>query len=189
MDLSVVVVTFNSAACIELCLESVRRHLPTAEIVVVDNASGDATPEILQGHPDVGFVANVRNDGFGRACNLGAQEATSGHLLFLNPDVVVTHCDSEGLGQLLGAEPFGLVGPDSTEAQGLMGVQIEAHFLHDWFEQTLGTLRPREWRRPRRRPEPPHGDAWLSGSMLLARRTEFHRLGGFDPRFFLYYED
>jgi N-acetylglucosaminyl-diphospho-decaprenol L-rhamnosyltransferase len=189
MDLAIVVVTFNSATCIESCLESVREHLPAAELVVVDNASTDASPEIIEATAEARFVANERNNGFGRACNVGARTAMRSHLLFLNPDVVVTHANVDALERLLETEPFGLFGPKRTVTGVPMGAQPEAALLNDWFEHTIGILRPREWSPRRRRVDDSEARIWLSGAMLLAKRSEFLSLGGFDPRFFLYYED
>jgi N-acetylglucosaminyl-diphospho-decaprenol L-rhamnosyltransferase len=188
MDLCVVVVTFNSAACIGSCLTSVREHLPAAEIVVVDNASQDETAELVL---DAGaqLIRNRRNEGFGRAANRGAGDASQGHVLFLNPDVSVTHCDGAALDELLQAERLGLVGPRPTTTSGLIGPQPEPSLGHEWLEQTVGTLRPRELQGRTRSPSRAEGCDWVSGSMLLVRRGEFLRLGGFDRRFFLYYED
>src|ERR1700686_2199043 len=146
MNLSVVVVTFNSEDCIESCLEAVRRHLPTAELLVVDNASTDATRLIVRSREGVCLVKNRRNDGFGRACNVGARAATNGYLLFLHPDVMLTEWDFEAIEPLLQSEPFGLIGPAPRHDGGLIGTQNEPHVLRDWFELTLGMVRPREGR-------------------------------------------
>jgi GT2 family glycosyltransferase len=188
MGLSVVVVTYNSAQCIRECLGAVKAELPRAEIIVVDNGSGDATRRLAETE-GVRLIANERNVGFGRACNAGAEAARASHLLFLNPDVLVTRAEVAALEELLDSKPFGLAAPEPTEpSAGLMGAQSERHWLADWYDQTLATLRPRELRRRptrhRRRAE-----TWLSGSILFASRVEFLELGGFDPRFFLYYED
>jgi GT2 family glycosyltransferase len=185
MDLSVVVVTFNSAACLEACLGALSRQLPGAEVLVVDNASSDGTQAIARA-AGAGVLENERNDGFGRASNRGAREAARRHVLFLNPDVVVTRCDRDALAAILEATPLGLVGPARAGSGGLIGPQREPHPHVDWLEQTIGTVVPREL--PRRARSRVEGD-WVSGSMLLVRRSEFDGLGGFDPRFFLYYED
>jgi len=190
MDLSVVVATFNSAECVGGCLDAVRRHVPSAEIVVVDNASADdSLAAAAAAAPNATVVANTANKGFGRAANAGAEAATRGHVLFLNPDVVVTHCDSPGLEKLFERTPFGLIGPATKLSAGVIGAQREPRLVHDWLEQTVGFVRPRKWRRrPAARPAA-RSKLWLSGSMLLANREEFLRMRGFDPRFFLYYED
>lgn len=189
MDLAVVIVTFNSAGCIRFCVDAVREYLPAAEAIVVDNASRDRTRQILL-DADVHVVANNSNEGFGRAANRGLTLTTCRHVLFLNPDVVVTQCDDSALAKLLDSEPLGLVGPRrrSSDTNGLIGVQDEPGLIQEWFAQALGPLRPREFGRPRRQ-TPRVRTPWMSGSMLLVRRSEFRAVGGFDPRYFLYYED
>jgi len=192
MGLSVVVVTFNSAACVATCLSSVRRFLPRAEIVGVDNASEDDTVDVLSSFPDVQLVRSAENLGFGRACNLGAEAAAGTHVLFLNPDVVLTGADEEQLGRLIARDPFGLAAPQLVSGEGARktseGGRAESHWLRDYAAHTWLTLWPREL------PLPGGGQTngnvdWVSGALLIARTSEFRRLGGFDPRFFLYYED
>jgi N-acetylglucosaminyl-diphospho-decaprenol L-rhamnosyltransferase len=186
MDVSVVIVTYDSRACIAECLRAVRSNLGDAELVVVDNASTDSTKDLIAGAaPEAHVVANRENVGFGRACNAGAAVATRGHLLFLNPDVVVTNVDADELARVLAAEPFGLVAP-LLDAGG--GLQAERHWLADYVDHTWQTVTPRGLRTGLRGAR--DGDTpWASGAMLLVDRTEFLALGGFDDRFFLYYED
>ncbi len=184
------IVTYNSAACIAECLQSVRERMPEAEIVVVDNASEDATLALVgAGAPDANVVGNGTNVGFGRACNAGARAAGAAHLLFLNPDVVVTDFDLPALERLLAKRPFGLAAPllvwDSAET---VGAQAERHWLADYIDQTWQIVTPRGLRKSYRAAGP--GERrWASGAMLLVEREEFMRVGGFDERFFLYYED
>jgi N-acetylglucosaminyl-diphospho-decaprenol L-rhamnosyltransferase len=188
MDLSVVLVTFNSASCVHNCLTSVRAQLPGAEVVVVDNASADDTLRILEAD-EAKLISLNRNVGFGRACNQGADAATRSHLLFLNPDVVVTSADVAALEALFANRPFGMIGPKPQPGDGVIGPQQEPRLLDDWLHHTIGTLRPREWRQLPAVSASLPDEPWLSGSMLLVDRSEFLALRGFDPRFFLYYED
>ena len=77
------------------------------------------------------------------------------------------------------AEDLGSVPEDSLRG--------ERHWLHEYVGQTFGLLRPREWR-----PGRSSGavrSSWIPGALLLVDKEEFLGLGGFDPRFFLYYED
>jgi GT2 family glycosyltransferase len=186
--ISVVVVTYHSAECIADCLASVRRVLPDAEIVVVDNNSKDDTVNLAAAAVDgVRLIELEENVGFGRACNVGAKTAMRAHLLFLNPDTRVEEVDREGLAQLLTRRPFGLVAPtfdDEPERR-----RLESHWVLELASHAAGMLRPREWRPPRVRHSQDGTRAWVGGAMLLANRDEFLKLGGFDPRFFLYYED
>jgi N-acetylglucosaminyl-diphospho-decaprenol L-rhamnosyltransferase len=184
--ISAVVVTYDSAACVGGCIASVRDVLPRAEIVVVDNRSRDETVNAIRAAaPQARVIENDENVGFGRACNVGAEAARGSHVLFLNPDVVVTAVRQRRLHELLATRPFGLVAPDLEGEVDRR--RAENSWTRDFFAHTLETFRPREWRRPGGRHSA--DDAWVSGAMLLVSREEFLELGGFDPRFFLYYED
>jgi N-acetylglucosaminyl-diphospho-decaprenol L-rhamnosyltransferase len=92
-DIAAVVVTYQSAETIELCLQRLRAADGVAQIRVVDNASTDGTLEIVQRHAladaRVRFIANPDNPGFGIACNQGADDSDSIWLAFVNPDCMV----------------------------------------------------------------------------------------------------
>lgn len=193
VGLSAVFVTHDSEDCIEEALASVRRQLPSTELVVVDNASEDRTREIVRAFGGVRLVAQEENLGFGRACNIGADNSTGTHLLFVNPDARIVSVDSVALQKLLQERPCGLVGPyfvssDADAESGRGELRPERHWLFAYASETFVLLRPRELA-----PGPPRarrdGAHWLAASVLLAEREEFDRLGRFDPRFFLYYED
>jgi N-acetylglucosaminyl-diphospho-decaprenol L-rhamnosyltransferase len=187
--ISAVVVAYDSAECIASCLTSVRKVLPDAELVVVDNASSDETVRLATfAVEDVRLVRLEENVGFGRACNIGAEVASRPHVLFLNPDTRVASLDRNALAQLLARRPFGLAAPALRDEPDRL--RAERHWLSDVVSHTAGMLRPRELRRRGRHRS--FGDsrrAWVGGAMLLVARDEFLTLGGFDPRFFLYYED
>jgi N-acetylglucosaminyl-diphospho-decaprenol L-rhamnosyltransferase len=186
--ISVVIVTYNSAACVASCIASVRGALPDAELVVVDNASEDDTVrESRAAAPEVHLIECGENLGFGRACNKGAETASGTHVLFLNPDASVVAIDRERLDHLLAGRPFGLVAP-LFDGAGDRRTQ-ETSWTADFLAHTLAVLRPRELRSRPRRFRGGTAAIWVSGGMLLVARTEFLGQGGFDPRFFLYYED
>lgn len=92
-DIAAVVVTYQSAETIELCLQRLRAADGVVQIRVVDNASSDGTLEVVQRHaladPRVRFIANPDNPGFGTACNQGADDCASPWLAFINPDCMV----------------------------------------------------------------------------------------------------
>jgi len=186
MTLSVVIVTYNSAEVLPACLATVRSRLPEAEVIVVDNASTDGTRALCEPRDDVTLIANGRNDGFGRACNAGVQAARSTHVLLLNPDVELSAVEAVGLEHELARRPFGLCAPQVQDVGA--GGSTARHWARELVGHVLGPLRPQELpslartRRPGQR-------WWPFGALLLIERDEFLRLGGFDRRFFLYYED
>jgi N-acetylglucosaminyl-diphospho-decaprenol L-rhamnosyltransferase len=194
MNLSVVTVTFNSAHCIAAFLASVAQHLNGAEVIVVDNDSRDGTADrIASSDATVRVIQNGGNVGFARACNAGADASTRTHILFLNPDVAVAAVDRGELERLLLTRPFGLVAPmlvtRAGNRQRIEHDYPEPPWVSDYFQNTLHALRPDELPVPRRRFARRGVPKWAGGAMLLVERKEFQALGGFDPRFFLYYED
>src|SRR5918999_602008 len=183
-------VTHESASCVGKCLASLAKHLPSAEVVVVDNASTDASAQVARA-AGARVVELPRNVGFGRGCNAGVEMASGEHILFVNPDVTLSSVKHEALEDLLARRPFGLVAGRLVNATGTPRRERrlpEPSWLADFYRHTVGMLRPRGLRLPvrlsRERP-----DGWASAALLLAARDEFERVGGFDPRFFLYYED
>jgi N-acetylglucosaminyl-diphospho-decaprenol L-rhamnosyltransferase len=116
IDLSVVVVTWNSAALLPACLESLladaeRAGLST-EVVVVDNASGDDTRAVARDFPQVQLVELEENRGFAVATNIGLRRARGRAALLLNPDTELRPGALAALWRALWAMPHvGLVGP------------------------------------------------------------------------------
>jgi N-acetylglucosaminyl-diphospho-decaprenol L-rhamnosyltransferase len=188
--LTAVVVTHNSAEVIDSCLRSLRAQLSNAELIVVDNASTDATRVRCQEFSELTLLENPANLGFGRACNQGAQSATGSHVLFVNPDARLVEAKGSNLWVELTREPFGLIGPlflrDGARAAPLL--LPDRPWPMDVLMHALGPLRPREF--PSLPKIPVRRKAWWpGGAVLLAARAEFLSLGGFRPEFFLYYED
>src|SRR3954468_8185082 len=88
-DISVVIVSYKVPELLRACLASVQRETIgcTYEIVVVENASGDNSAELVRNEfPDVRLIALAENIGFAAGSNLGARESTGEYVLMLNPD-------------------------------------------------------------------------------------------------------
>lgn len=99
---SVLITTFNSAATLPACLESLRlQNYPRMELIIVDNASTDGTLRALGSAPDnASLIVNPQNLGFAAAQNQAIQSARGSWLLCLNPDVVL---DSSFVSRLVAA--------------------------------------------------------------------------------------
>jgi hypothetical protein len=180
MDLSVIIVTYNSAPTISNCLHSVRQQEGVPfEILVVDNASADDTVQRVRAlGAGIELLANPRNIGFGRACNQGAA-ASKGKILFLlNPDAQIQGTDAlASIAEAFQENPrWGIAGtrivrPDGrVEKFGEPNYPGERHFHCD-FSHLPGKL------------------AWVLGASMGLRREVFFAVDGFDPGFFLYSEE
>jgi GT2 family glycosyltransferase len=91
VELSVVIVTYRCLPFTELCLQSLLwQKDERLEVIIVDNNSNDGSTEILKNrHPEITVISNLKNVGFGSACNQGIKIAQGRYLLMLNPDTVV----------------------------------------------------------------------------------------------------
>jgi GT2 family glycosyltransferase len=193
LDVSVVVVTYNSSHCVQECLASLAEHLRPAEIVVVDNGSDDDSVEAVRRGvvADPVVVEAGTNLGFARACNLGVARARCETVMFVNPDVRISHVDRHALEEALTEPRLGLLVPLLSPTPGTTA-EHQIFPYRPWrravLAQAWAPLRPRELRR-RRRPARSVESAWAAAALLFVRRQELLDAGGFDSRFFLYGED
>jgi N-acetylglucosaminyl-diphospho-decaprenol L-rhamnosyltransferase len=188
---TVVFVSYNSAKSIGPAIQSARKYLPDAEIIVVDNGSVDQTCCIVRESEGVQLLSGHGNIGFGAGVNLAARSATGELLIVLNPDTEVTHIDVSGLSELAHCPSVGIRGclvVDGGRARHLK--YSEWHWrgelcwlIVQWF------LMPREITLRRPRSFLPRSRPWISGAAFVVGRTEFLELGGFDEGIFLYFED
>ena len=90
---SVIIPVYNAFEQLELCVQSLRRTLPSEayELIVIDNASTDErVVPYLDSLPEITVIKNDANLGFAKACNQGAERATPGNaLFFLNSDAIL----------------------------------------------------------------------------------------------------
>jgi hypothetical protein len=176
VDVSVIIVTYNSAGCIAACVESVlAQQGVTFEVIVVDNASTDETPARLK-NLACRVISAGGNLGFGRGNNLGFGVSSGRYIYLLNPDAQLTEKNSLAvLCRAMDAHPqWGMAGTrvlskkvESPPATGYPGAR---HVRRD-FSKLPGKI------------------AWIVGASMMIRRDAYEKLGGFDPRFFLYSEE
>lgn len=197
MDLSpvsIILVSFNDRRRLLECLASVRSDPQAAacEILVVDNASTDGSPEAVRaGFPGVRLIANSDNVGFSKANNRGVAESRGAFLLFLNTDTLVPAGAIAALLERLRSDlSVGAVGPALVHRPGDYQVSFgnRVGFAAQIFQKiVLNPLHKRALRKKIIRS--PREVGWLSAACLLCRREAFESAGGFDERFFLYFED
>ncbi|MDQ3572839.1 MAG: glycosyltransferase family 2 protein [Actinomycetota bacterium] len=185
-SLSVIVVAYRQGEAIVPALAAVDEQLDAAdELIVVDNASGDATPDaIAAAAPTARLIRNPVNAGFPAACNSASREATGDLLVFLNPDAIVAPGWRDQI-----AKPY-VDGRSWTAWQALVTteegtiVNTRGGVVHftgiAWAGGAGEPLLDDEADRP---------VGFASGACLAIRRADFTRAGGFASEFFLYHED
>jgi N-acetylglucosaminyl-diphospho-decaprenol L-rhamnosyltransferase len=194
-SIGVVIVTWNSGATIDRCLESCAGH----SITVVDNASTDDTVDRVRRHADVYLIANAENRGFAAAANQGIARTPDDTVLLLNPDVelldkvepLAEACTGSGIviaaGRLVdssGATQKGftvrrLPTPLALtfEVLGLNRIFPSNHVNHRYRCLDLDLDAEADVEQP-------------AGAFLMFRREFWREIGGFDERFFpVWFED
>lgn len=201
MDLSILIVTYNSARLVGPLLTRLKAQLQdlNAEVVVVDNASKDDTVAVIRSeHPWVTLVASPVNLGFAAGNNLAAQHATGTNLLLLNPDAV-PHDGAlqRGLALMASHEGVGLAG---GELRGPDHSRQPSARMFPRLRDELFTLSGMAARFPKSRfwarldrgwadPEQAAQVDWIPGAFVFIPASVFKWMGGFDERYFMYYEE
>jgi hypothetical protein len=178
MDVSVIIVTYNSARCIRQCLASVFAQTGVAvECIVVDNASADDTVSATKDF-NVRLFANRDNIGYGRGNNQGFAAASGRYIFLLNPDA--RFLENDALKKLCNAV-------DTNPRWGMAGTVLRSP--EGGSESEPATEYPGQRRVHRDFSSLPGAIAWIGGASMIVRRELYQKLNGFDPAFFLYSEE
>lgn len=202
-SLDIVIVNWNSGGQLCACLNSVAETRPRSvelrRVVVVDNASTDGSARDLSASSlPLILVENGENRGFAAACNQGARGTDSRYLLFLNPDTVLLP------GSI--SQPVAFLEAPRSRDVGICGIQlVDEHgvvarscsrfptttmFLSKMFG--LDAVLPPEIARQPMTEWDHRTDRDVDqviGAFFMVRRDLFESLGGFDERFFVYFEE
>lgn len=194
-----VTVTYSAGDTLATMLNSLASATSRQVAVVVsDNGSDDGSLELADRRPGVRVLHNGANLGFGAGANVGvkALPRNADPVIIVNPDVVFGPGSIDALIDALARHPrAGAVGPLITTEDGVIYPSARqlpsiatgiGHAVLGWFWPE------NPWTRAYRcdHSGPAERQAgWLSGSCLLVRRAAFDQINGFDPAYFMYFED
>lgn len=181
--LSIVIVGYNSRDTLSLCLPALAHNAVNYEVILVDNNSGDNTEQwVQQSHPQVTFIKNSFNVGYGAACNQGINVSHGDFILVLNPDTIAAPGALDELMRSAHQYPHAFINPALLQPDGTINAYGNTmHFTGLTTCEGLGT----EWSN-----QPPiRHPLLLSGAAILAHRETWQALGGFSSEYFLYLED
>jgi GT2 family glycosyltransferase len=200
-SLSAVIVVWNAKKYVIECLESMREHCQDVydEVIVVDNASSDGTPELIaERFPEYKLIRNSENLGFAKANNIGIAQCSGDYVCLVNSDVkFVSDCFSPMLKYLAENPRVGMVGPKMLGRDGkvwrstmrfptvwnqlcrALGLDLAfknshlfgGYLMSDFDHETTTPVEV------------------LNGWFVLVRRSALDRVGPLDPQFFMYGED
>ena len=196
--LSIVIVSYNTRIDLERCLRSLTMSPPLIphEIIVVDNQSGDGSPEMVRGYTGVRLIETGSNPGYAAANNIGIRAGAGSHVLLLNSDTIVPPGSIDALAGVLVAHPdAAVVGPRLVNGAG------QAELSFGPMLSPLAEMRQRRLVRGQARGDEAAQRAieamtrterwvdWVSGACLLVPREKAEAVGLLDERYFLYEED
>lgn len=192
IDLSVIIVTYNSALHIGKCLKSIKEKIQSGfEVIIVDNNSSDATLKEIKSIRDINIkiLPQNQNFGFSRANNIGVKEAKGNMLLFLNPDTQIEEIDIQTIKDYLSNPDIGIVAPklvmdDGKVQPSVMNIPtLKNALLEYWLGQKnkYSQYAPLE--------DKPIQVEAVYGAAIFIRREVYESVGGFDNKYFLYFED
>lgn len=199
-EVAVVTVTYASDRDIGDFLATVGASTVPVEVVVADNPSSSSAQTIaIATSMGAKVVRSPSNVGYGGAANLGVRSVGPGisYVLISNPDVRLEVDTIEKLAAALDAGPeIGLIGPLIRDADGHVYPSarripsLRTGIGHALFSRLWPT---NPWTRAYRvddaDPTEPRDVGWLSGACFMVRRDVFDAVGGFDERYFMYFED
>jgi GT2 family glycosyltransferase len=198
-DCSVIIVNWNGLGILRDCLESVVANTSEreAEVIVIDNASDDGSPEMVEAEfPRVRLIRNRANRGFAAANNQGLAVARGRYPLLLNSDTVVlgdviqrsaaymdAHPDVGGLGCRV-LNPDRTMQPTCFQYPSLFNLALWASGLTSLPGRFFGRQTYRGWERDSERDV----DV-VTGCYLMIRREILETVGPLDERFFFFGEE
>ena len=199
--MAIVVVNYRTPTLTCQTLDAVKRQVVPGsyELIVVDNASGDDSRELIgHAHPDAVLIAAGANLVFGAVNNLGVDAATAPYLVLLNSDAILGSDTPTRMVEFLAANPeVACVGPRVNLPDGTRQPKVAGNLPSPWRTtmQSLGASRLSPfWRgfdgidiesvTDRITPV-----GWVSGVCMAMRTADYRAVGGFDPAFFMYCED
>jgi len=201
---SIIIVNYNQKNLLNVCVKGILKVAPKIdyEIIVVDNASTDGSDAIIDKlktkSQKLKVILNKKNLGFAGGCNVGIKESKGDYILILNPDIVVLENSIEKLYQFMEKNKnVGIAGPKLLNPD--KSIQSSCYRFPSWYipilrRTFLGGL---SWAKKKLDyylmndfdHQGGKGVDWLLGAALMIRKSMLDKIGLFDERFFLYFED
>lgn len=185
--ISIIIVNFRSDQYLEKCIASLYNFEKedNFEIIIVNNDQEKKLEKIQTIFSKIKIINNKNNFGFGQAINVGAKNARGEFLFFLNPDselvetvipIILKEFEKNLKIAALSPKVIGENGEKQSWIFGKkmnLGQLIKNNFLGDKEEKN----------------EKEKEVDWVSGASMVIRKKDFNEVGGFDEKFFLYFED
>lgn len=212
MDLSIIIINFNTVSITKECLDSIRKNTKgiTYEIIVVDNASTDGSKDMLKKYSrrfGIKVIMNKINRGFGPGNNQGIKISKGDFILLLNTDTIIHDevlskmCSFLKGNKKIGIATCALRNKDgSLQGSGgyfptLFKVIAWMFFLEDvpLLDSLIKPFHPVHGQSPFYKGTniftKKHQQDWVTGAFMMIRRKVCKQIGSFDEDYFMYTEE
>jgi GT2 family glycosyltransferase len=200
-SISALIVGYHAYDELRACLASLERYEPDAQIVVVDHdCDRDAGERLVNAHPRLVYLPRRENPGFAAGINQAATHASGSLFLIMNPDVQLRAQTVRSLRTWFDRrDDLGIVGGRVREGDG--SIQPSARRFPDlstafggrtsWLTRVApgNPLTRRNLSASATETAQASEVDWVTGACMMVRADVFRQLGGFDERFFMYWED
>ena len=201
MDLSIIIVNWNVRDLLKKCLISVYQYIQNIdfEVFVVDNASSDGSLTMIQQEfPNVRLIANKKNTGFAYANNQALEQVKGQNILLLNPDTelldnslekIVRVFDQHNDWAVLGGK---ILNPDRSLQESVrcfpslkdqLLIQLKLHHL-SFFKKSLNLYLAKDFDYAKE-----SAVDQVMGAFFLTKKSVIEKIGGFDARYYLWFEE
>jgi len=200
MLVSIVTLNFRKSELTIACMVSLYKVCKkefennTIELIIVDNASGDDSVNVLQQeikekhYKNIILIPNKTNSGFGAGCNVGAAKAKGSHIVFLNNDTVVKDKGILDMALYMEKHPqIAILGGQLRNFDGTL--QPCAGKFYTLGNVILLLAGMQRYGLLDKSPEKIEEVDWVKGGLLMIRKDVFEKLHGFDEKIFMYTED
>lgn len=199
MDISVIIVNYNTRDITKQCLDSIYKWTNDVmfEVIVVDNDSNDGSKEMLESYPNIKYIQSGANLGFGKANNLGYQHSSGKYILLLNSDTYLLNNALKAFVDEFDLLPknIGCIGGWLRSPDGSLNNSYSyIPNLKSSLLSILGIYLRLLGRKPKIKKVQEYITnskevEYVIGADICIRRKVIEQCGLFDPDFFMYYED
>ena len=196
MDVSVIIVNYNTCKMTNEAIDSVYEHTSgiDVEIILVDNASADGSKEFFEKKNGITYIYSQENLGFGKGNNLGLKYATGRNILFLNSDTLLRNNAVKILSDYIDSHPeTGVCGGNLFDYNGNPTISYEIKrpsIIRELNKVLNGRIYRCFYKDVRfNASNKPKEVGYVSGADFMTRKSILDKYGAFSPEFFMYYEE
>jgi GT2 family glycosyltransferase len=191
---SIIIINYKQEDLVKNCLNSIYNNIKssTFEVILVNNSPENKLPKYNL--PNF-KILNLENYGYANANNWGVKEAKGEYLFFLNADTEIKKDFLADFEKEFSSKKFGAVGLRLTYSDGSFqpSCYLENNFINEIKNKNLERTFKEHNKLKKSKIEKNYQSLkkvdWVSGAAMIMRREIFDEVGGFDERFFLFYED